>query len=106
MGTKDLELAVRDIIERLYNVEYIGRLKVSETFYKIPGHPEGKDHHLGFKLELGLNKDECPVSLACDGTIEQFLKFIYNELKNNRYHYTDYFTANKLYFNRGCCEEK
>ena len=106
MDTKDLELAVIEMIRKLYNAEYNGKIKITQT---LKQYPNEKDEYLnlGYLLELGLNKDERPITLAFEGTSEQFLKFIFNELKHNRYHYTDYFTAEKIYCNKdGCCKKK
>lgn len=106
MDTKDLELAVLEMIRRLYNAEYTGKIKITQT---LKQYPSEKDEYLnlGYLLELGLNKDERPITLAFEGTQEQFLKFIFNELKHNRYHYTDYFTAEKIYCNKDdCCKKK
>ena len=75
MTTQDIEQAIRDLIKSLYCVEYQGVLRVYETTYKFPGE---EPEHVGYRMDLGLNKDEKPLSIACDGTAEEFLKFIEN----------------------------
>lgn len=100
MTIHDIEQAIRDLIKNLYCKEYQGVLKVHETTYKFPGEPP---EHVGYRLDLGLNKDEKPLSIACDGTAEEFLKFIENELKERSLIRTKYFTAIQLYdYKDGC----
>lgn len=94
MTTHDIEQAIRDLIKTLYCKEYQGVLKVYETTSKFPGElPE----HIGYKVDLGLNKDEKPLSIACDGSAEEFIKFIEKELKERSLDRTKYFTAIQLY---------
>ena len=63
MDTKDLELAVRNLIETIYEAKYNRLLSVVET-HTFDG------RHLGYKLILSLNKDEKPVELAMEGNKE------------------------------------
>lgn len=100
---KDLEEAIKEIIEQTYDCKYTGMLKVYETFQDDPKYKN--PIHLGYKVEIGLNKDERPVELAMDGNKKQFLNFIKKEIKNNRYNFVDFFKADRLYFSVGCCEE-
>ena len=58
MTQKDLEQVILELIRTLYCKEYTGRIKVIETF-------DG-DSHLGYIVKLGLNKDERPLSIACE----------------------------------------
>ena len=102
MDTKDLELAIRKLIEDLYNVEYRGIIKVKELFTDVP---YSKPQHRGYKMSLGPNKMEKPIELACDGDECVILDFIAKELTKNRYDYIEYFTAEKIYFSRGCCKK-
>lgn len=104
MDTKDLELVIRDYIEELYKCKYVGLLRVNETFQQVPEFLN--PIHLGYELELCLNKDEKPIRLAIDGNEKQFLQFIKQELKNNRYHCVDFFKATREYFSVGCCEKE
>ncbi len=97
---KDLEIAINKLIEEIYCKKYIGRLKVTETFTE---HPVLRTkEHTGYNLELGLNKDLQPVTLAFQGTKEEFLKFIEKELRHNNYDKVKFFTGQKLYFNNDC----
>lgn len=100
MTTHDIEQAILDLIKNLYCKEYRGLLKVYETTYKFPGE---EPKHIGYRMDLGLNKDEKPLSIACDGTAEEFIKFIENELKQRSLIRTKYFTAIQLYdYKDGC----
>jgi len=99
---KDLEQAVRKIIEEIYCAKYKGILRVEETF--TDSHHNLPKCHLGYRLILGLNKDHAPVSLTMTGNKEQFLKFIKKELRHSHFDHVSYFTAEKMYFNNGCCE--
>lgn len=94
MMTHDIEQVIRDLIKKIYCKEYKGVLKVHETFYKFPG---AQPEHIGYRMDLGLNKDEKPLSIACDGTAEEFIKFIENELRMRNLVRTEYFTAIQLY---------
>lgn len=100
MTTHDIELAIRDLIKKIYCREYQGVLKVHEVFSKFPGE---EPQHIGYRMDLGLNKDEKPLSIASDGTAEQFLAFIEKELKSRSLIRTQYFTAIQLYdYEDGC----
>lgn len=96
MTIQNIELAIRDLIRTLYCVEYIGSLKVNETVSTFPGElPE----HIGYRVDIGLNKDEKPLSIAGDGTSDDFLKLVERELKERSLTRTKYFTAIQLYNN-------
>jgi len=60
MDMKDLESAVRKLIEDIYEAEYNRLLSVVET-------KTWNGKHLGYKLILSLNKDEKPIELAMEG---------------------------------------
>ena len=57
MDTKDLELAVLDIIEKLYEKKYTGMLKVTKL-------------KSGYKLQLGFGHNDIPQEYAFDGNEE------------------------------------
>ncbi len=92
MDTKDLESAVRNIIENLYDKKYIGKLKVIKT-------------NKGYILELALGFDDTPHTYAMEGNEKQFLKFIKCELSKARWDSVEFSELHKIYFTRGCCEE-
>lgn len=89
MMQSDLELAILELIRTIYCKDYTGRIKVTETF-------DG-DQHLGYILNLGLNKDERPLSIACECSKEDFIPFIKEELLKRHLELTEYFTAIQLY---------
>lgn len=91
---KELEQAILELIRRIYCKEYIGRIKVIETF--------DNNEHLGYRLELGLNKDERPLSIAFEGSEKEFLSFIEKELKTRNLDAVEYFTAIQLYNTDEC----
>ncbi len=94
MTLQELEQAIRDMFIELYCKEYTGRLKVSETFNTFPGE---EPTHLGYLMELGLNKDEKPICISKECTAEEFLEFIRQELKDRSFQRIKYFTAIQLY---------
>lgn len=72
----------------------MGLIKVRETFSSFPLEQQT---HLGYELDLGLNKDERPLSIAAEGSADDFLKTIEKELKERSLDRTKYFTAIQLY---------
>lgn len=94
MTTKELEQAILDFITKVYCKKYTGKIKVIETF--------SDDIHLGYILKLGLNKDEQPLSIAIEGTDEQFLKEVTNELRKRDLSRIEYFTAIQIYHTDEC----
>lgn len=89
MTQKDLEQVILELIRTLYCKEYTGRIKVIETF-------DG-DSHLGYIIKLGLNKDERPLSIACECSEQEFPSFVKKELLDRHLELTEYFTAIQLY---------
>jgi hypothetical protein len=65
MTTDDLELAILELIERIYCAKYTGYIEVKEL-----RDPYEQDVLMGYKLILGLNVKEKPLTLAADGTPE------------------------------------
>ena len=94
MTTQDIEIAIREIIRRVYCSEYCGKLSIEmiSKCCKSDCCSESEDCcNYGFKISIYLNKDEYPLTLAFDGNLEEFLKFICKELKNRKLHYTKYY---------------
>ena len=98
MDMKDLESAVRELIEQIYEAKYTRPLYVKEL-------QRWDGSLLGYKLILPLNKDERPIELAMEGNKDQFLNFVKDELTHNGYDRVKFYTAQKIYFSHGCCEK-
>lgn len=92
---QDIEIAIREIIRRVYCSDYCGRLKVKTIKKCCPSNNYCEDdvdcEDYGFELLIYLNKDERPLSLAFDGSLENFLIYITKELRSRRLHYTEYY---------------
>ena len=100
MDTKDLESAVIKLLEETYGKRYNGRVRVEELL-SYP--PYGPPEHRGYKLGLYF-RDFKPVQIARDGDWDDFMKFLKEEFRKNSYDIVKYFTAERLYFSRGCCD--
>lgn len=84
MTTQELEAAVLCIIEKAYEAKYIGKIKIKDIL-------DCSGKNVGYKLILGLNNDERPLTMQIEGTPEQFLKYIEKELRNRHLHYTAFY---------------
>lgn len=73
MEEQELEQKIRDYIMRCYNAEYVGYLKVEKL-------------NPGYKCILGIPSYMLPTSIAIDcETDDEFLKYIYSELRSRNY---------------------
>lgn len=79
---------VIDLINTLYEVEYVGDIKIEQT----------ED---GYILSLFLNKDfltpQCRMYVQCK-TEDEFLDFVREELAKKALHHTKYFTGEQIKF--------
>lgn len=91
----DLEQAVLNLICNTYCKEYIGKLEVIETL-------SSNNEHLGYMLKLGLNNNDKPFTISCEGDSEQFIKFIEKELRRSNFHGVDFFKGIK--YERQSCD--
>ena len=82
MTTEELEQVILDLIKEVYCVKYIAKLKVKEL--------KGENKVIGYHLELGMNNVDKPITINKEGTIEDFLKCIREELRLRHLHYTTY----------------
>ncbi len=82
MTTEELEQVILDLIKEVYCVKYIAKLKVKEL--------KGENKIIGYHLELGMNNVDKPITINKEGTIEDFLKCIREELRLRHLHYTTY----------------
>lgn len=105
MTHQELELAVLLIIEKAYCAKYVGELKIQDLL-------DCNDKPVGYKLQLGLNSPERPLTIQMQGTAKQFLKFVEKELRTRHLHTTSYYMGYKLPpkedcdKNTSCCNEK
>lgn len=93
---KDLEVAIREIIKRLYCAEYCGCIKVVEIKDCIRDEccpTYDKTKVIGYELILGLHTPEKPLRIAISGTKEEFIKYIAKELKSRKLNIVKYFTG-------------
>lgn len=83
MQEQELIQKIRDFIKETYNAEYIGYLNV------IFLHP-------GYKFEIGIPSYMSPTSLSinCE-TDEEFLDYIYDELRKRNYIRLDFYKVTR-----------
>ncbi len=100
MSTKDLELAILELIKRIYCVEYCGYIEVKEvkdcTFCYGCCDSVVPQQTVAYELVLGLQSKDKPLRLAFSGTPEAFLRFIAKELKDRNLNKTQYFNGYKF----------
>lgn len=80
MTLTDLEVAILGFMRKIYCKEYIGKINVS----KLP-------EDVGYKLTLGLNNNEKPLVIAIEGSEQDLLKSIYEELRFRNLVEVEYF---------------
>lgn len=81
-----LEEEVRIVIENMYQAKYVGTLEVTTL-----------GEQAGYKLRLGMNKDERPLYIAFEGDKDGFIKYLKEELRTRRLDETKFFRGEKLY---------
>lgn len=77
-----LENEILEIINEVTGHLYIGRLSVIEDTD-------------GYTLRLGLNTPNAPTVLYCQGSVEDFKKYIKEEIKKRRYTEIEYWNTLK-----------
>lgn len=89
MSTKELEAAIREIIETEYNCISNKRIVVSESC--------DDDGPFGYVAKIELTTIDKPISLAM-GTTDQdkFLDFIRKEIRYGSYNSVDFYTGYRL----------
>lgn len=84
MQTLDIEQAIRDFIKIISKKEYIGKIKVLELQpqgYEVTLYPQGEYVPMVFYAEL----DD-----------ESFLKYLKEEIRNKKFHFSEYGVLNKF----------
>lgn len=89
MTLQEIEAAVLDIIKKVYEAKYIGKLKIEEI-------KDCNGKSIGYKLTLGLNNVERPITIQMEGNINKFLSYIEKELRARHLHYTSFYTGYKV----------
>lgn len=84
-----MEEQVRQLIEQVYCLKYVGFLKVQELV-------NCKKEHFGWKVQIGLHWDEKPIELAFDGDENQFFKSLEKQLRKMHLHTSDYFNGYRI----------
>lgn len=85
MTIQELEQAILELIQNMYECKYVGLLKVT----KLP---------VGYKLQLGWRHDDYPLSIMSDSpTEEDFINYIKEELRSRKLNKVKYFTGYKIY---------
>lgn len=92
-----LEEEVKTAINNIYCAEYTGTLKVTEL--------KDSGMVIGYKVRLGLNKDERPLYIAFEGNKPDFFKYLEQELRIRRLADTYFYEGEKLYKEHvECCK--
>lgn len=82
MKIQEIEQAILDMFEKIYEKKYTGKLIVKE----LP---------TGTQVKLGLNCDEKPVVISADLKDEQFLEFFRKEVQTRHFELTHYSSGYK-----------
>lgn len=88
MTTQELEQAIRDSIEKLYKAKYVSRLIVKEI--------KDRDTVIGYTLTLDMNNRDKPIYMSREGTPEQFLAYIHEELRVRQLIRVDYYDGYQI----------
>lgn len=84
MTLVELEQVILEYMRKIYDKEYIGKIKV-ENIYGDFREP------IGYKVILGLNNEEKPLVIAKEGSEKDLLKTIYEELRFRNLVEVEYF---------------
>lgn len=84
MNEQELAQEIRDYIKSLYNADYIGYLEVEKL-------------NPGYKMSIGIPSYMFPTVLAGDfETDEEFLDYIFEDLRTRNYLRQDYYKVIRL----------
>lgn len=72
MTERELEQAILELLQDIYNSRYIGKIKVRKT------------DPIGYCVQLGMNTPEAPLTIYAEFEDEEFLKFMGKELRERR----------------------
>ena len=83
MTHTELKQVILGYFRNLYECEYIGLLKI-------------EDLNPGYKISLYPNKSEYPIVIAADYYDDEFLVYLYQELRAMKLHKTKYYSLTKI----------
>lgn len=87
---EEIKNEILEFIKQLYHKKYIGKLIVTEI------------KPIGYQVKFGLNNIDKPLVISAELPKDQFLKFMYQEIKDRRMDFVKYFIGVKTYPNQGC----
>lgn len=85
MYQNTIEQAILDLFTKLYCAEYASKLRIQEL--------KDRDEVIGYSLELSLNNTDKPLYISAEGTIDQFLVIVENELRTRRLDRVDFYSG-------------
>lgn len=88
MQTQEIEQVIRDYFEQIYKAKYVSRLSVKEI--------KDRDEVIGYTLTLDMNNRDKPITMSSDGTPEQFLAYIYEEIRSRQLIRVDYYDGHQI----------
>lgn len=65
----ELKQAIRDFCKCFYKAEFIGKIDITDL------------DPTGYKVDIYVNRSECPISIISDLEDDKFLEFLKNELR-------------------------
>lgn len=83
MTTQQLEVAILESVQDIYNKKYVGKLRVIQQAN-------------GYQMKMWLNNPEAPLVIAAELPDQKFLSFIRKELQSRHLELTEYFTGYKI----------
>ena len=80
----EIEQAILESIRNTYCVNYTGTLDVEEL------------KPIGYKVRLGIQNDERPITIMAELPLKQFLKFFVQELRDRHLNDVHYYTGYRV----------
>jgi len=85
MTLAEIERVIRCYFTEVYNVEYVGSLKIERI------------NPIGLKVRLGIMNDYKPMYISAELSDEKFLKFFKKELYDRNLDFVEFFKGVKGY---------
>lgn len=90
----ETEQAILESIRKVYCVEYTGTLDVEEL------------KPIGYKVRLGIQNSERPITIMAELPFDKFLKFFIQELRDRHLNDVHYYTGYKVPPDDQCFDTK